>query len=157
MVAKNSCSFVQPAKATLSLVCLLAYLNIAAQTTPSGFDSQQKTQIDGWHSAYLSGKSTSAFATFMDSTSAVVNGHLARKDYESVSNVYQYCIQLAKDHNDEKLHLKFVLLWGNFFKIKGDFQRSNEILLSALDKNGLDYDKAQQYLHISSNYQQKNR
>lgn len=152
MLNKNSWFFPVAIRTTMIVLLVFAQYMLAAQkeaTVPIG---NIKAQIQTWYDAYKQGKSEAAFSTFMDSTSAVINSYLYRKDYETIATLYEHCIQLAKDNKDEKTHLKFAVLLGNFYKIKGNFLQSNAVLLSALDKNGLDNDKAQQYLHIASNY-----
>ncbi len=109
-------------------------------------------QVAQWYNIYSRDKTELSFNDFMDSTSAYVGKRMQLNGYEEAIPVYNKCIDLAQKSNDQKVELKFIILLGNFYKIKGDFNKSNEVLLSGIDLAGLDDDKVQQFLLIASNY-----
>jgi tetratricopeptide (TPR) repeat protein len=108
--------------------------------------------VERLFSIYQNDTSRNAFDHFMDSTSAIFNHWIHTGNIIDVAQLYESGIALGRRNGDGKIELKFAVLLGNYYRIKGDFVRSNEVLKSALNAEGLNYDKVQQYLLIASNY-----
>lgn len=121
----------------------------SAENPPSQVELDQ---VVSWYNQYSKDKTDPGFVDFMDSVAAYVGKMMQLNGYEDAIKIYSKCIDLAENANDQKVQLKFIVLLGNFYKIKGDFNKSNEILLSGIELEGLEDDKVQQYLLISSNY-----